>query len=96
MSPPPQMWPLIIPGSSQPEAEHSFNLPGYREPEDEESNLTAVLDSLIPFIRGNDSSVKLPVYIGKLETVPETEKVNTVVKVQTSGRLGKSFPGQEV
>jgi hypothetical protein len=39
--------------------------PGYREPKDEESSLSAVLDSLIPFIRGNDSNVQLPVYLGK-------------------------------
>ena len=62
-----------IPRSSQPEPELPTNLPSYRELEHEESNLTTVLDSLIPFIRGNDSTIKLSVFIGNLETVLETE-----------------------
>jgi hypothetical protein len=60
------------PGTSQPVPDSPFILTGFREQKDEESNLIAVLDSLIPFIRGNDSSVKLPVFIGNLETVTET------------------------
>jgi hypothetical protein len=39
--------------------------PGYRESEEDEPTLSAVLDSLIPFIRDNKNATKLPVYKGK-------------------------------
>jgi hypothetical protein len=53
------------PETSQLLSSHISSPPGYREPEDGESTLSMVLDSLIPFICGNDSNVKLPVYLGK-------------------------------
>jgi hypothetical protein len=52
-----------IPGTSQLMTSHSTSPPGYRELEDEESSLSVVLDSLIPFIRGNDANVQLPVIL---------------------------------
>jgi hypothetical protein len=66
-------------------------LPGFRESEDEESNLTAVLDSLIPFIRGNESTVKLPVFLGKLEQIPETSLGDASGKSTEGGVNGKEF-----
>lgn len=40
-------------------------LPGYGELELDEPTLSDVLDSLIPFVRGNKNITKLPVYKGK-------------------------------
>jgi hypothetical protein len=40
-------------------------LSGYGEPELDEPTLSDVLDSLIPFVRGNKNITKLPVYKGK-------------------------------
>jgi hypothetical protein len=39
-------------------------VPGCRESEDHDSSLSVVLDSLLPFIRDNNSTVPLPVYLG--------------------------------
>jgi hypothetical protein len=80
-----------FPRSSQPELELPTNLPGYHETKDEESNLTTVLDSLIPFIRSNDSSVKLLVFIGNLETVSETELGDYSGKSTDVREAGKEF-----
>jgi hypothetical protein len=44
---------------------HHTSPPGYKEPKDEETSLSVVLDSLIPFIRDNDANVQLPIYLGK-------------------------------
>jgi hypothetical protein len=38
--------------------------PGYREPKEDDTSLSVVLDSLIPFIRDPNSLFKLPVYLG--------------------------------
>jgi hypothetical protein len=39
-------------------------IPGCRESEENDSSLFVVLDSLIPFIRDQKSTVPLPVYMG--------------------------------
>jgi hypothetical protein len=52
-------------GSPCPQVGVSSSPPGYREPDDDETSLTVVLDSLLPFIRDQDSTVQLPVYLGK-------------------------------
>jgi hypothetical protein len=52
-------------GSPCPQFGISSSPPGYREPDDEETSLTVVLDSLLPFIRDQESTVQLPVYLGK-------------------------------
>jgi hypothetical protein len=39
-------------------------VPGCRESEDDDSSLNVVLDSLIPFIHDNNSTIQLPVYLG--------------------------------
>jgi len=42
-----------------------FRVMANRSPELEEPTLSEVLDSLIPFVRGNKNISKLPVYKGK-------------------------------
>jgi hypothetical protein len=66
---------------------------GYREPEEDDTSLHAVLDSLLPFIRDPNSSVQLPVYLGNsvirsANCVGEASLLVHMLKGQ-----GKSFPG---
>jgi len=64
--------------------------PGYREPEDDESSLNTMLDSLIPFIRDNNAAIKLPTYLGKaLPDVASLSKENT--SKSQPARDGKYF-----
>jgi hypothetical protein len=51
---------LTLPFATDQEIE-----PGYREPEEGDSSLGAVLDHLFPFLRDNSDAIKLPTFIGK-------------------------------
>jgi hypothetical protein len=59
-------------GSPCPPIGVSSSPPGYREPKEDETSLNAVLDSLLPFIRDQNSTVQLPVYLGKSVLDPAT------------------------
>jgi hypothetical protein len=50
-------------GSLCPQVGISSSPPGYRELDDEETSLTTVLDSLLPFIRDQDSTVSASPFI---------------------------------
>jgi hypothetical protein len=55
-------------------------MPGGRESEEDESSLSTVLDSLLPFIHDQKSIVPLPIYLGKV-----------VFEDSTSGEKAISF-----
>jgi hypothetical protein len=59
--------------------------------EDEESNFSAVLDSLIPYIRGMEPTVKLLVFLGKLEQVPVITLGDASGNRTEGGANGKAF-----
>jgi hypothetical protein len=75
---------------------HPVLPPGYREPEEEESTLSVVLDSLIPFIRGNDTNVQLPVFLGKSVIDPVLEVGRPAAHGLWWVRLGKNLRGPGV
>jgi hypothetical protein len=46
---------------------------GYREPNNDETSVTTFLDSLLPFIHDQNSTVQLHVYLGKYVINPSTD-----------------------
>ena len=54
-----------VSGTQPPLSNDPYLLSGYHEPVDNESSLTFVLDSYLPFIQDHDSTVKLLVFLGK-------------------------------
>jgi len=84
-------WELgMTPSPSPHELTDTVMEPGYREPEEDESSLNTVLDSLIPFIRDNNAAIKLPTYLGK--ALPDVVSLSeeTTSKSQPA-RDGKDF-----
>jgi hypothetical protein len=63
---------------------------GFRESEEGESSLIVVLDSLIPFIRDKNASIKLPTYLGKAIHNSAGNMEESTSKVQP-GESGKEF-----
>jgi hypothetical protein len=68
--------------------------PGFRESEEDESTLSVVLDSLIPFIRDTNTSIKLPTYMGKAIIDPSSDSGEILLGLIPRG-MGKNLPGQE-
>jgi hypothetical protein len=64
--------------------------PGFRESEVDDSTLSVVLDSLIPFIQDSNASIKLPTYLGKAILDPTTETGANTSQKHTEGD-GKEF-----
>jgi hypothetical protein len=64
--------------------------PGFRESEEDDSTLSVVLDSLIPFIRDTNATVKLPVYLGKVVHVSNSGEGDGTSHTHTEG-AGKEF-----
>jgi hypothetical protein len=64
--------------------------PGYREPEEDESSLNSVLDSMIPFIKDNKDAIKLPTYQGKALQDPSSLSEATTSNSH-SARDGKDY-----
>jgi hypothetical protein len=63
--------------------------PGCRESKDNDSSLSDVLDSLLPFIRDQKSTIPLPVYLGKAVFEDSTggDKPDTTVsRIEGSGK----------
>jgi hypothetical protein len=56
---------IISSSSPLPWSDGTGVVPSCRESEENDSSLSVVLDSLLPFIRDNKSIVPLPVYLGK-------------------------------
>jgi hypothetical protein len=57
-------------GSPCPHFEISSSPHSYRDPNDEETSLTTVLNSLLPFIRDQESTTHLSIYLGKFVINP--------------------------
>jgi hypothetical protein len=55
---------ISSPSSSEP-LSNTLVEPGCRESEVDDSTLSVVLDSLIPFIRDSNDTLMLPTYLGK-------------------------------
>jgi hypothetical protein len=62
-----------------------------REPEDEESTLYAVLDSLVPYIYGNATTVQLPIFLGKSVTNHVVGKEEDSSSRSNFGEVDKEF-----
>ena len=58
--------------------------PSFREPEENESTLNNVLDSLIPFLKDNEEAIKLPIFKGKAPLSP-----SSLAKTSTSNLKSK-------
>jgi hypothetical protein len=55
---------LSLPESSPPVMDDLYVLPRYHESKGEETTLSDVLDSYLPFIQDKDSSINLSIYLG--------------------------------
>jgi hypothetical protein len=64
---------------------------GYREPEEGESSLSAALDSLIPFIIDDYSSVNLPVFWGKSTLFEDPVSGEVGCSKMASEKAGKEY-----
>jgi hypothetical protein len=82
---------ILSPGASQLSIGLPSSPPGYREPDNEETSLSTVLDSLIPFIRDTNSTVQLLVYLGKSVIDPIAGKGEACCSRSTTVGAGKEF-----
>jgi len=76
---------------TQPLQASQHSPPGYREPKEDASTLSAVLDLFIPFLHGSEAYVPLPTFLGKKPIDPGVERgqANTSSVPATEG--GKEF-----
>jgi hypothetical protein len=81
---------LSPPISSEPIVE-----PGYREPEEDESSLNTVLDSMLPFFQDKKGSIKLPTYRGKA-LIDALHSQKHPLQSLFRLRRGRTMPGQGV
>jgi hypothetical protein len=80
-----------LPESLLPLMEDSALLPGYHEPDEEETTMSDVLDSYLPFIHDKDSSIKLPIYLGKSSITSPQEDGGASTSLSHTVRAGKDF-----
>jgi hypothetical protein len=77
------------PSSSEP-LSNTLVEPGCRESEVDDSMLSVVLDSLIPFIRDSNDTLLLPTYLGKAILEPSMGN-GTSTPLKHPERVGKEF-----
>jgi hypothetical protein len=73
---------------SSPELLDTLVEPRFREFEVDESTLSVVLDSLIPFIRDTNTTIKLPTYMGKVIHDPTSDsgEINSLTYTEGNGK----------
>jgi len=65
--------------------------PGYREPEEDSSTLSVVLDSFIPFLRESEALIPLPSFLRKKSIDPCVERGEASTSRVLVGEGGKDF-----
>jgi hypothetical protein len=69
----------------------SVPIPGCRESEEDDTSLSAVLDSLIPYLRDTNPPVQLPTYFGNAIFDPSTISGETSTTGSRPVETGKDY-----